>query len=482
MTPNLISSKQQNILWAVPHRAGQLIHRLPVEIITEIFLFCLPVLSDSDRWTVTPSASQDQAPLLLCHVCSLWRRIALQTPALWTSLIMELSLGDSLVVLERQSQVTPFWIAQAGGHLVDLWIVTSIDADDVDKKYSSNFMIQVVHPRAERIRSLRISSRDVYDICCLLQYQHDEDTLPHHVWSFPKLEYLTLDLEEYPDDDPVLTALHSLPKLHTVVLNNVIDFYKLNIHLPWAQLTSLTIDDIPESLFRVLMAQCPALAAGRFYFRDRDSDALELPIVDVTLTRLTTFKVYFVGRSDPAIFNGIRFPALDNLALCLPCSPGNFVFIAPEHPFHQLGSITTLSLGGYISFPDMINILRGARNLTAFKVEFEDGHKEVLGVLTLSAGDEVLLPKLSVLRVWMCARHRRGTFAVVDFVKMVASRSPSRAAALGVAPLRDILVGVSNNDTLKADLDAVLEEWGPNTDMPSIQYEQIRDGYQIFRD
>ncbi|KII85672.1 hypothetical protein PLICRDRAFT_116328, partial [Plicaturopsis crispa FD-325 SS-3] len=49
--------------------------RLPAELLSEIFSFCLPAAK------VVPQP--DKAPLLLTRVCRKWRAIALSTPALW---------------------------------------------------------------------------------------------------------------------------------------------------------------------------------------------------------------------------------------------------------------------------------------------------------------------------------------------------------------------------------------------------------------
>ncbi|KAJ7892797.1 hypothetical protein B0H14DRAFT_2335064 [Mycena olivaceomarginata] len=54
-------------------------HRLPVDILREIFVACLPV----DRNTMM---SAREAPLLLGRICSAWRSIVLTTPRLWASL------------------------------------------------------------------------------------------------------------------------------------------------------------------------------------------------------------------------------------------------------------------------------------------------------------------------------------------------------------------------------------------------------------
>ena len=80
-----------------------------------------------------------------------------------------------------------------------------------------------------------------------------------------------------------LTVLQSMPKLHTVVINDSILSYELLIHLPWVQLTSLTINSIEESVFRFLMTQCTALETGYFSTGERDPE--EQSAIDVTLER-----------------------------------------------------------------------------------------------------------------------------------------------------------------------------------------------------
>lgn len=58
------------------------IHRLHPELLSEIFLHCLP-----DDQYVTPDPLD--APLLVCRVCHYWREISLLTPKLWCSLNIE---------------------------------------------------------------------------------------------------------------------------------------------------------------------------------------------------------------------------------------------------------------------------------------------------------------------------------------------------------------------------------------------------------
>ncbi|KAF9009931.1 hypothetical protein BDQ17DRAFT_1222300, partial [Cyathus striatus] len=53
--------------------------QLPRDILEEIFLACLP----TDR---NPCISAAEAPILLTHICSSWRSIALSLPRLWSAI------------------------------------------------------------------------------------------------------------------------------------------------------------------------------------------------------------------------------------------------------------------------------------------------------------------------------------------------------------------------------------------------------------
>ncbi|KAJ6485530.1 hypothetical protein C8R45DRAFT_996919 [Mycena sanguinolenta] len=53
--------------------------RLPADIVRAIFIACLPTSRNAVM-------SAQEAPLLLCRICSAWRTIALSTPRLWASL------------------------------------------------------------------------------------------------------------------------------------------------------------------------------------------------------------------------------------------------------------------------------------------------------------------------------------------------------------------------------------------------------------
>ncbi|KAF9065068.1 hypothetical protein BDP27DRAFT_1425134 [Rhodocollybia butyracea] len=62
------------------------IRRIPLEILSEIFVHCLPVPRRTGFSVATPS----KAPLLLSQICRRWRSVAISIPKLWSSLSIQI--------------------------------------------------------------------------------------------------------------------------------------------------------------------------------------------------------------------------------------------------------------------------------------------------------------------------------------------------------------------------------------------------------
>ncbi|KAJ3727252.1 hypothetical protein DFJ43DRAFT_554693 [Lentinula guzmanii] len=89
-------------------------HRLPVENLTEIFLYCLPTIYD-----IPPPCLTNQAPLSLTSVCREWRLVALNTPRLWSSPHIRLPQPKYMSSMDskRQSDGIELWFKRSGSSL-----------------------------------------------------------------------------------------------------------------------------------------------------------------------------------------------------------------------------------------------------------------------------------------------------------------------------------------------------------------------------
>ena len=87
---------------------------LPQEILGIIFIRCLP----DNALQLQPSSSLP--PLVLCHVCSSWRKAAVGTPHLWTELSMQLPHTPGGKVLHTRFNALEFWGCHMGALLPSL--------------------------------------------------------------------------------------------------------------------------------------------------------------------------------------------------------------------------------------------------------------------------------------------------------------------------------------------------------------------------
>ncbi|KAF8171094.1 hypothetical protein BJ912DRAFT_804032, partial [Pholiota molesta] len=68
---------------------GSPISKVPYDILQEIFIQCLPGHPLADR-----QPNPMIAPVLLCHICSSWRTVALASPMLWVHLYCHLRIEE----------------------------------------------------------------------------------------------------------------------------------------------------------------------------------------------------------------------------------------------------------------------------------------------------------------------------------------------------------------------------------------------------
>ncbi|KAJ6594636.1 hypothetical protein B0H19DRAFT_901465, partial [Mycena capillaripes] len=87
--------------------------RLPRDIVQEIFLACLPTDKNA-------AMSPQEAPLLLCRICSAWREVALSTPRLWASLHIPLL---SILEDERRMAALVQWFKRSSECPLSLSVV-----------------------------------------------------------------------------------------------------------------------------------------------------------------------------------------------------------------------------------------------------------------------------------------------------------------------------------------------------------------------
>lgn len=151
------------------------VRRIPVDVLTEIFLSCLPT-------THNPVISHAEPPFLLTRVCSSWRRLALGTPLLWASIHIPipsdvkysydyasepLSLSGRVVfpipddrlvacrVAERRATAIKEWLGRSGSCPLSISLFDKMDSTSV-KIY--DIILNALLPFRGRFEALTLSA------------------------------------------------------------------------------------------------------------------------------------------------------------------------------------------------------------------------------------------------------------------------------------------------------------------------------------
>ncbi|KAJ7828086.1 hypothetical protein B0H13DRAFT_2118428 [Mycena leptocephala] len=208
--------------------------RLPVEIMSEIFLFSLEVNQDEDNYWI----DDRQGTLLLCKICSTWRAIAIRTPALWN--ILSLSLHsvrhppDWISTWLDRSRSFPVYLQVFWGHKSLPDVINSV--------------ISIFASHLHHTAGLWVDGLDIEDSALIEQVPRP--TFPPDQPSYaPLLATLGVDLPPDSRWDWVHAACRASPRLTNLTTSRCsVDWF------PIASLTKLhLIDSVPMSkMFEIL--------------------------------------------------------------------------------------------------------------------------------------------------------------------------------------------------------------------------------------
>jgi len=216
---------------------------LPNEIISEIFMQFLP------PYPLCPPSTGLSSPTLLTQICRRWREIALASPMLWRAITITLSLYD--IPFHRQRHLLDFLRRSS---CCPLSIQSDLDSNDAAVRVTEVFVAVAAHrARWEHVR-LRLTSQQL--------------SLSTIVGPMPLLRDLQLALIDDPHP-PSIFPLHEVPLLRSVILE---EYAPSNVSLPWAQLTSLTLNTVYRSEYLPILQQAHNLVQCRLDILFDDND------------------------------------------------------------------------------------------------------------------------------------------------------------------------------------------------------------------
>ncbi|KAF7294304.1 F-box domain-containing protein [Mycena chlorophos] len=253
------------------------IQSLPLEIITEIFLLCIPEY-DWDN-SIAPSS----APLLLLRVCRAWRQLALSTPKLWRIFHVQDpfdAIGQAFTPVEEQEKfeqlagVMDAWFERAGGCSVQVTLT------DVDWQTGP----QAIAPFYQ---SLQRNSAQIGGLS-LLSTPTALGEISRLKLTLPRLERLKFSVAGSDEDDPELELgqFFQCPHLRSLHISGI-PISSVPLNLP--QLTELRSYSYSASQTIEFLRRAPAVSRAilnsKMFAEDQAgiSDLVHLAMHDLTL-------------------------------------------------------------------------------------------------------------------------------------------------------------------------------------------------------
>ncbi|KAG0708212.1 hypothetical protein DFH29DRAFT_1075848 [Suillus ampliporus] len=222
-------------------RLGSALWRLPTEVLSHIFIHCLPKGSEP-TYLSSPSKL---APMLLTRVCRRWREVAMGVPNLWCSVHMEVDDGG--------------W--KGGISFYDSWLKRSRGCPlllNLDCYYASDLtkLRGLLQPYTNQISSLflRFSRKTIQPELLFkdppalqeltIRRMHYERDIPSNAQSFSRLP----------------STLRSLNIIE--VIGWTFDIENLSSFNPvWTHLTNVEITILHPNAFLHLLRLCPNLSS-----------------------------------------------------------------------------------------------------------------------------------------------------------------------------------------------------------------------------
>ncbi|KAJ6455385.1 hypothetical protein C8R45DRAFT_592248 [Mycena sanguinolenta] len=212
------------------------ITKLPVELVAEIFHLTIRG-DDRHVWDA----------LGISQVCSYWRQIAHSTPRLWTG-PMEVYIRQGRGSDGEQAYVDGLktWLQRSAPLSVPITLLLGSGY----YKNNNNRIPHGILSTAPRWRSLRLDVPDTTPLSFVRQLSEGQ---------FDSLEELDLEPDYFTGFRPTTPISFVVPRLRKLRMNLWSNVLPIDILLPWAQLTVLTLISDFSNIALDILAQCTSL-------------------------------------------------------------------------------------------------------------------------------------------------------------------------------------------------------------------------------
>ncbi|KAJ7354558.1 hypothetical protein DFH08DRAFT_955947 [Mycena albidolilacea] len=317
------------------------VRRLPLDIIEEIFVTCLPT-----HRNCVMSASE--APVLLGRVCSSWRAISLSTPRLWAKIHVVEPESDPYSrpaasfdqKVAQRVQVTKMWLGRSGQCPLSISLESAPENSPPETEVSSAAslqFLQVLVPFAPRWQHIHFATPATYIL----------EIISHLDVDMPWLETVAFHHQASRSLDNIDWGHFSIfrgARISSVSIPGRI-FIPERFPVLWDQLTTLTIggpswsvDLTSEVIFRVISG-CPELRCCKVVVRDNlETEMSTAPPQHsiLELQFLHTLAIHCVGDAAPVVSLLLKRLSVPELS--------NFIFFGSRQDSPPLSDFLTRSL------------------------------------------------------------------------------------------------------------------------------------------
>ncbi|KAF8624711.1 hypothetical protein AX17_007042 [Amanita inopinata Kibby_2008] len=431
------------------------IQSLSSEILSEIFLHCL-----SNQETTKSS----QPPLLLCHICSKWRKIALSTPRLWRRLSIKPSTRylSRDVVERRLIRLARFYVDNVKDCTMSLHLelVRAGSWAPESENNWRNLCNELLVRHINRYHEISIQAPE-FELIQLGAFSRISAGQVH------RLQSMKLHVRNSRQGD-VIALLSSAPRLARVAFglqdgyvlddtwSNISQHFRPSLlPLPWGQLTHFCIHmSITLPVWYSLLPQLTSLEQCVILLDASDSqeeNVVRLTNRPITLPSLTTLGITLISRDRPASFHGLEMPELNTLHLS-SLFPMDIPTLQWQDQIDTLRNISSLCLHRVgIDSRRLIDLLGAMESLKdlILSCDLRD-YDVILKALSVDETTQApLVPQLQRFRLHVAfSRNATIHFTTETFVRMIQSRWWRQSAA-SVQQLRHVQLGVfGDRDTL----------------------------------
>ncbi|KIL66451.1 hypothetical protein M378DRAFT_160913 [Amanita muscaria Koide BX008] len=299
-------------------------NKLPPEILRHIFKCCV----HEKQVEVIPITYKGGA-YTISHVCSAWRRIALETPELWTGVSLQLTKEN-----EKQIRVARQWLSRARTLPRSIFIKqVSLECDG----WGNNIILNLVAHYTLRSLELTLPGNQLKQLKGLLD--RSLSTL-----EVLRLQCFSKDIEILPL--PFRPA-DTLSKMNVLVLDGNWDLHNLTAVGSWSRIARLNIKPtISVQLCFVILQQCSQIELCTLHVQNTDAVST---VPDIMLPQIYYFCFYTGGVTTRMLVDAVTAPRLRSLS------------------FRQMLSQTSSDVDN-TAFCQMIERSQGLKYLTTFNV------------------------------------------------------------------------------------------------------------------